>query len=83
MGSDGDGVSEDNGNSLDWGAAVETEPWHDAGLAVDAAFERLENARTLLEQADALVDLSNSVSDLRSWLPGYNAETGRVENYDE
>ena len=42
-------------------------------------WSQLENARTLLEQADALTNLSNAMSDLATFVPGYNMNTGEVE----
>lgn len=47
---------------------------HEAILPVHWAFERL---------AEAYADLSNAMSDLISWHPQYDSETGRIEDDDE
>lgn len=52
--------------------------WHDAGLHALRAWERLSEATTPLREADALIDLANAMSDLASWLPGYDIEIGTV-----
>ncbi|WP_426624489.1 hypothetical protein ACPPVW_18360 [Leifsonia sp. McL0607] len=50
----------------------------DAIETVNAGWVRLESARTLLEQADALVDLSNSIHHLISHHPGFDVESGTI-----
>jgi hypothetical protein len=50
--------------------------WHDAGRSAYWAFERLSEAKTIGEQGDAFNDLSNAMSDLVSWLPGWDWERG-------
>lgn len=50
----------------------------DAVMSAWFAFERLATARTLMEQASAMVDLASHMSDVASWLPGYDPETGQV-----
>lgn len=42
------------------------------------AWERLRDARSITEQADAVIDLSNAMSDLASWHPEYDIETGLI-----
>ena len=36
-------------------------------------------AKDPVSQASALVELANAISDLGTFIPGYNAETGDVE----
>lgn len=50
--------------------------WMDAGRAAIYAFLRLQEAKTLGQQADAYVDLSNAMSDLSSYFPEYDYEVG-------
>lgn len=63
--------------------------WYGAGDLMDAlgnaavCFENLADARTLLSQADAMVDLSNAMSDLASYHPSYDIKQGRVVPKDE
>lgn len=57
--------------------------WQDAGIHADAAWDAFCRARTPIEQASAIVDMNNAMSDLASWLPGYNAKLGRVPYADE
>lgn len=51
----------------------------DAADTVEWRWRQYENARTALEQADALINLSNAMSDMASYLPNYNPETGEVD----
>lgn len=39
---------------------------------------RLSRSTDLLNQADAIVGLSNAISDLASWHPFYDSETGEI-----
>lgn len=48
--------------------------WEPAGVEVAYAWHRFATAKTPTEQASAVVALSNAMSDLRSWLPGYDSE---------
>ncbi len=66
--------------SLVWDDAAPTpnEPWHDAAIDADYWFYQYANATTPFKQADAMVSLANAMSDLRSWLPGYDPETGTL-----
>ncbi len=57
--------------------------WHAAGLAADAAWDRFATARDPLSQASAISALQDAMSDLASWLPGYDPELGRVPYDDE
>lgn len=52
--------------------ASEKQPWHDAGIDASYAFWRYSRAKTPAEQANAFVELSNAMSDMTSWLPGYD-----------
>jgi hypothetical protein len=54
----------------------QAEGWHDAGRSVWDAWRALSGARTIVEQADAVSALSNAMSDLATFLPGYDYETG-------
>lgn len=55
----------------------------DACLSAWFAYEQLAEAKTLPAQAAAWASLQDAMSDLASWLPGYNMDTGRVEGHDE
>jgi hypothetical protein len=61
-------------------ATVEYSPdgWHDSGLDVVHYFEMYTYATTPLEQAQYLTELHNSMSDLKTYLPGYDEKTGMV-----
>jgi len=48
------------------------QPWQDAALSADYRWHLLCQARTPLEQASAMMMLANSMSDLRTFLPGYD-----------
>jgi hypothetical protein len=52
--------------------------WMDAGFAAFYARERFSEARTPVLASSALVELANAMSDLASWLPGYDVETGTI-----
>lgn len=54
--------------------------WHDAGLEAYAAFEQLGEATTLVDQAHALVRLTNAMSCLVTWLPGWDWEKGILKD---
>ncbi len=54
----------------------EREPWMDAGHKAYEAWVRVRDARSLGDQADAVVDLSNAMSDLVSFLPEWDWEHG-------
>lgn len=51
----------------------------DAVLSAYRAYESFANAKTPVNAAFALKDLHDAMSDVASWLPGYNADTGEVE----
>jgi hypothetical protein len=57
--------------------------WHDAGLAAHWEWERYSTAREPITAAGALVELNNAMSDLASYLPGYDAETGTIRGDDD
>lgn len=57
--------------------------WHDAGLEVWHAWDRFSSARTPIETADAIVALSNAMSMLATFLPGYDYGTGTVVDPDD
>jgi hypothetical protein len=56
--------------------------------AVDAvemawfAWNRFENATNPVIQADALLHLASAMSDVATWLPGYDPNTGEVASDD-
>ena len=54
----------------------------EAAESVWWAYDAVSNATTLVEQAPALIELSNAMSDLASWLPGYDINTGRLPGDD-
>lgn len=41
-------------------------------------FNRLTSANDVLTQASALMDLNNAISDLVSWHPGYDINSGTL-----
>jgi hypothetical protein len=55
---------------------VSEQDWHDAGRSAYWDWERLIEARTPIEVAQAMINLSNSMADLVSWLPGWDWERG-------
>lgn len=58
-------------------------PWHQAAVNAWYSWDRFSRASTPIEQADAIADLANSMSDLATWLPGYDDRTGRIVEADE
>lgn len=58
------------------------QPWMNAGRNVWWAWNRLSHAQNLLDQADATVALANAMSDLGSYLPEYDAESGELHDDD-
>lgn len=58
------------------GTDPEQEPWHDALYEVAYDWWRFRQASDPVSAADALVKLANSMSDLLSWHPAWDAETG-------
>lgn len=50
----------------------------DAIASVFWDFENLSEATTLSRQAGAFIELANSVSDLVSWHPKFDIETGQI-----
>lgn len=65
----------------EWGvgfaeAAVEV-AWH---------FQRFDEAKTVFQRCSALMDLCNAMSDMQSWLPGWDWKSGTMpweRNEDE
>lgn len=55
----------------------------EAAEAVVLAFERLKYANNPIEHAHALIDLSNAMHDFKTWLPGYDHDTGRIAAEEE
>ena len=55
----------------------------DAIAAVYVAFESFNNAKYETSRAQAIVDLSNAVSDLISWHSMYDFERGQIVFPDE
>lgn len=62
---------------------ADSAPWHDAALSAWHAWDRFSTARTPIEQADAIGDLADAMSNLATWLPGYDDRTGRISDPDE
>lgn len=54
----------------------------DAVMSAYLAYKRWSTATTMLSQASNLIALANAMSDVASWLPGFNPETGEVEIHD-
>lgn len=66
-------------------AATDRQPWHDAAEEVEYQFHNFAHSKDELVRADALIKLSNAVFDLKTWLPGFDADTGTLpwEREDE
>jgi hypothetical protein len=64
---------------------IEAQPWHDAAGEVEYQFHRYVNTNDIVNRADALIKLSNAVFDLKTWLPGFDSDTGTLpwEREDE
>lgn len=75
------GVATAAGRAWAFKAAVADDPEGivEAADTVEWRWSRYERASGVVDQADALVELSNAMSDLASWLPNYDPETGEVE----
>lgn len=56
--------------------AVREKHVNEAIEVAHAAFERLSEATTLAAQGQAMIDLSNAMSDLVSWHPRWDWEHG-------
>lgn len=63
---------------LGGGRMTRSADWHDAALEVVYLWEQFTHAREPLAQAERLVSLSNAVHDLKTWLPGFDPETGTM-----
>lgn len=63
-------------------AAVDV-AWHDAGLELWRAWTRFAEARTPVEAAEAITGMSNAVTDLATFLPGYDYNSGTIVDEDE
>ena len=50
----------------------------DAAIAAHLAWRSFAEASTPTSQASALLELNEAMSDLTSWLPGYDYETGTI-----
>lgn len=61
-------------------AVPEADPmaWADAGTEVVYWWHLFTNAKDPLSQANALVELSNHMHDLKTWLPDYDPQTMTV-----
>jgi hypothetical protein len=60
------------------GNEVDPYGWTDAGDDVVYWFHLFSTAKDPLTQAGALVELSNHVHDLKTWLPTYDGDTMTV-----
>lgn len=63
---------------LEHARAAEAEGWKDSAMSAVYAFWRYNEARTPLDNATWLINLGNALSDLQTWLPGFDAETGTM-----
>lgn len=63
----------------DVGFPISGGTWEEAGREADAAWEMLADASTPLQFAFAMDRMNNAMSSLITWLPGYNYESGRVD----
>jgi hypothetical protein len=52
----------------------------DAVYSSYRAWQRLERAATAGDFADAMIDLTGAMDSLVTWLPGYDYETGELED---
>lgn len=50
----------------------------EAALDVVYWADRYMHTREPIDQANALVELHNHISDLKTWLPGYDVESGTM-----
>jgi hypothetical protein len=57
---------------------LEREPWHDAAEEVHYQWHRFSTSTDELNRAHALLELSNAMGDLTSFLPGYDADSGTL-----
>lgn len=53
-------------------------PWAEALEEVDYRWHLYTHAKTLPEQGEALIALSNAWSDMRSWHPGFDGDHGTL-----
>lgn len=58
-------------------------PGNDAIAAAVWAWEAFTEAKTPALQAHYLIETMNAMSDLASWHPGFNLDTGEIEVRDE
>lgn len=52
--------------------------WHDAAIEVDYLWTMFMDTPTPLGQAKMLVQLQDAMSDLRTFLPGFDYESGTL-----
>ena len=62
----------------DWTDAERVEHMAECITEVDYSFHLLSNARNLFDQAEALIRLNNSLSDLKTWHPGFDERNGTL-----
>lgn len=55
-----------------------TSDWREAGLEAVYQWHQFAKAGSILEQAGALVKLSNAMHDMSTFLPGYEWESGTM-----
>lgn len=55
----------------------------EAMAEVEADWIRFRDAKTMGAEMHAFISLSNSISDLATWHPDYNIETGEIELGDD
>lgn len=63
---------------------IEYDPkgWHDAGLEVAYWWDKYSMATTVIDQGSALLELINAMSDLKTWLPGWDGNIGEFTWFD-
>lgn len=54
------------------------EDWQEAAIEVDYLWNMFMDTTTLLGQARVLMQLQDAMSDLRTFLPGWDYETGTL-----
>lgn len=63
----------------DWTDAERLDHIYDAIESAAWGWERLSGATTLSETASAFDQVNNAISDLQTWHPRFNYETGEIE----
>lgn len=56
----------------------ESESWHDAALEAVYQWDGYVKSTSALDQAGRLIELSNAMHDLKTWLPGWDGDNGTM-----